>query len=65
MTVIENKYEIKQKVYLVTDEDQKERLVTGLKVCSGGEIIYQLSCGTSVSDHYDFEISPEKRYIPN
>lgn len=54
MMVIDNKYEIKQKVYLLTDEDQKERIITGLRMCAGGEIIYQLSCGASVSDHYDF-----------
>ncbi len=59
MMIIENKYEIGQKVYLVTDTEQHERLVTAIRVMPGS-LIYQTCFGTIISEHYDFEISAEK-----
>lgn len=57
--VIDNKYKLKQEVYLTTDEDQRKRVVTAITIRQGG-IIYELSCGTQTSSHYDFEISAEE-----
>ena len=57
--VIENKYEIGQTVYLITDEDQKPRLVLTINV-NKYDLIYEVTSGTSLSRHYDFEISEEK-----
>ena len=57
--VIDNKYEIGQTVFLITDEDQKPRLVVAIKVCPG-EIVYEVINGTLTSYHYDFEMSKEK-----
>ena len=54
--VIDNIFDLGQIVYLTTDNDQRRRIVTQIKVCYIG-IIYQLSCGTSFSDHYECEIS--------
>ena len=60
MMVIENKYEIGQTVYLITDEDQLPRLVFCINIYKN-ELIYKLVCGTVISEHYDFEISEEKQ----
>lgn len=56
--VIDNKFSLKQTVYLITDNDQKRRIVTKIMVNPNG-ISYQLSCGASDSDHYECEISEE------
>lgn len=58
--VIENKFEIGQTVYLITDEDQKPRLVISIRV-NKYDLIYELNSGTIGSFHYDFEISEEKQ----
>ncbi len=56
---IETKYEFGQIVYLSTDPEQNGRMVCGFTV-TPGDILYKLCLGTSVSDHYDFEITEEK-----
>lgn len=62
MMVIENKFELEQTVYLLTDEDQLARLVT--KICIvPGSITYELSQGHLASIHYDFEISDTKNVL--
>ena len=60
MMVINNTYDFNDLVYLKTDEDQKKRIVIGIKIVPSGEILYLLSCGTICSEHYEFEISVEK-----
>jgi hypothetical protein len=59
MMVIDNKYELGDEVYLKTDSEQQLRIVTAIHVHPAGQIIYQLSCGTTSSEHYDFEMSKE------
>jgi hypothetical protein len=56
--VIDNAYELGQIVYLVTDSDQKRRVVTQIRVANNC-LTYQLSCGTYDSCHYECEISTE------
>lgn len=56
MTVIDNKYELGDFVYLVTDNEQVKRIVTMIKVFPGG-VMYQLSAGKEYSDHYECEMS--------
>jgi hypothetical protein len=46
-------------VYLKTDPDQLERIVTGKLLRPGGVTLYELCCGIGVSIHYDFEISED------
>lgn len=60
--VIDNRYEIGDMVYLVTDPDQLLRIVTSLRVTKC-DIIYTLSCGPSNCDAYDYEMSAEKSLI--
>lgn len=59
MMVINNKFNIGQTVYLKTDTDQLQRIVTAIKICGDNSFFYELSCGREVSSHYDFEISEE------
>lgn len=58
--VIDNKYEIGDIVYLVTDIEQVPRMVYCFVVYQN-EIIYKLCAGIAMSEHYGFEISPEKQ----
>jgi len=60
--IIDNQFELGEEVYLKTDEEQRKRIITGIKIdCTGG-IWYELSLGTNVSNHYAVEISREKCY---
>ena len=43
-------------VYLITDDEQKKRIVSGLCIRKNG-VTYELSCGISTSWHYGFEIT--------
>lgn len=56
--VIDNKFSLNQIVYLITDSEQKRRIVTRIMI-SPNSISYQLSCGAGCSDHYECEISEE------
>lgn len=58
--VVDNLFEIGNIVYLKTDSDQKQRIVTAIIVRHGGCYSYELSCGTEAKWHYEFEISTEK-----
>jgi len=60
MMIIDNKFELGQKVYLVTDKEQLTRIVNGIQVCSAGSIIYRVACGTVEFWASDYEISTEK-----
>jgi len=59
MVVIDNRYELGEIVYLVTDPEQRKRLITGIKVCVDKSILYELICGTFQSYHYEAELSTE------
>jgi hypothetical protein len=60
MIIIENKYAYGDIVFLKTDVEQQPRIVTCIIACPAGDILYELSCGTTSSKHYDFEITIEK-----
>jgi hypothetical protein len=59
MMVINSKYNFFELVYLKTDCDQRQRMVTRLNVNPNG-ITYELTCGTQTSWHYEEEIAEEK-----
>ncbi len=59
MATITTEYNFFDTVYLKTDPEQSERLVTGFDVRPNG-IVYVLSFGVSNSYHYGPEISVEK-----
>ena len=58
--IIENKFELGEILYLKTDVDQLCRICTAIIVCPDNSFLYELTCGTQASKHYDFEISQEK-----
>lgn len=58
--IIENKFDIGQTVYLITDEDQHPRLITSI-IVNKYDLMYQMNNGTLQSTHYDYEISAEKQ----
>lgn len=60
MMVIDNKFNIGDIVYVVTDPDQMGRIITSFEVTPGNVLIYRCYCGTVNSNHYDFELSKEK-----
>lgn len=51
-------------VYLITDEDQKPRIVTRILITPNG-VMYYLSNGTSETCHYSIEISYNRNYKIN
>ena len=59
---IHNYYNIGDMVYLHTDNDQLQRVVTGILV-KPSSLTYALSCGSNESWHYDFEITVEKNVL--
>lgn len=60
---INNKYNIGQIVYLLTDREQCERIITCIQIVSMNNISYQLSCGIAASWHYDYEIISNKDLV--
>lgn len=58
---IEIAYQIGDIVFLKTDPEQNERMVTEIRVRQNS-ILYSLSCGTTDSQHYEIEISTNKKY---
>lgn len=60
--IINNKYDIGQIVFLITDPEQLPRIVTRL-IVNMNTVLYDLSCGMEMSAHYDFEMSEEKTIV--
>lgn len=52
-------FKIGEIVFLRTDIDQRERLVTSILIRPTG-LMYKLSFGSKSSYHYDFEISKKR-----
>ena len=57
---IKNKYEFGDVVYLLTDQTNSPRIVTGMILRPNSKILYYLVCGDIESPHYSIEISKEK-----
>lgn len=62
MITIDNKFEIGETVYLVTDKDQLPNVVFSIEVTQGN-LLYKIAHGTTTSEHYDFELSREVNVI--
>ena len=60
--LIDNKFDIGDKLYIITDDEQKERMINGIQINPHG-IIYRLGCGINDTWHYDFELNKEKNII--
>lgn len=59
--LIENKYNIGDVVFLLTDVEQLNRIITGI-IIRPNSILYYVSCGSTETLHYDLEIILEKNY---
>lgn len=52
-------FDIRDTVYIKTDPEQLERIVTGIIIRENG-IVYHVSYCTDETSHYGFELSEEK-----
>lgn len=59
--IIESKYDIGEIVYLKTDKEQSERIITAIMWTEG--IRYELKSGIVSNWHYEFEITVEKNVL--
>jgi hypothetical protein len=57
MLIIDTKHGFDDIVYLVTDPEQKKRIVLSITCFKNSEPRYVLGCGTFTSDHFAGEIS--------
>lgn len=57
--IVESKFNLNDLVYLVTDPDQKERIVTGILLVHNS-MKFWISCGDTETCHYEPELSAEK-----
>jgi hypothetical protein len=60
---IETKYNIGDVVFLMTDTEQLQRIVTGVLFRPNNSIIYYLTCGATETTHYELEMVSEKNIM--
>lgn len=59
---MKKKYKVTDIVYLVTDPEQYQRIVTGI-IERASHYTYLVSCGSDEeTEHFDFELSDTKDY---
>lgn len=54
--IFSSEFDLGEMVAIVTDEDQKPRMITCVRFLMSGGCIYQLNCGTETTDHYTQEL---------
>ena len=60
MDKLDIRFQIEQVVYLITDPDQRERVVSGIHI-KKGHIVYELVFSDlNPTYHYDYEISTSR-----
>ena len=60
---IDNEFEIGDTVYLKTDRDQHERIITGIWIRPNGGIRYDVAYIGHETIHYAIELSRERNVI--
>lgn len=60
--IYESKYNLGDIVYLKTDKEQNQRMITSISIRPLG-CAYELSISTVTSWHYDFEFSYEENTV--
>ena len=58
--VVDNKFNFWDRVYLVTDPEQKERIITLMQVSGQGQVTYGVACGEDFQWFFTEELSKEK-----
>lgn len=56
-------FEIGELVYLKTDIEQIQRIITGINIKPLGAVLYNLACGTDETNHYGIEITRDRDII--
>jgi hypothetical protein len=59
--VIEVDFKLGSFVFLKTDQEQKQRMVTRISVTLSG-VYYTLNCGVEESPHYSAEITMDRNW---
>lgn len=59
MMIIDNKFDLKEFVYIKTDPDQLKRIITAIIVCPDNSYLYECTLGAAATKHYDFELATE------
>ena len=60
--ILDNKFNIGEIVYLITDMENLPRIITAMKVFGDGRILYSLCQGPLMQEHYEMEICKEPKY---
>lgn len=60
--IVKTEYDLGDLVYLKSDNEQNEYIITGITIRDTG-LCYELSLGQYSSWHYRFEISIEKNTV--
>lgn len=63
MTVIENKHNFGETVYVISDPEQKARVITALAIRPPGYIQYELCVGDVYTWHPEMVLSKEKNIL--
>lgn len=58
--VIDNKFDIGQLVYLITDNEQKPRIITGVTIGPNSHVTYRVTNSTDETWHYEMELTDEE-----
>ena len=57
------KYNIEDIVYLVTDNEQLQRIILSITVYPNNLFMYEVANGTDISEHYEFELCENENVI--
>lgn len=63
MMILDNKFEIGDTVYVVTDPEQQPYKIVQIRVNQGPSIVYIASAVGMDHPYYDFELSYEKNIL--
>lgn len=61
---IQNKYNLGDIVWLITDSQQQPRQIVAIKIDISGGLMYMLVAGEAVTWHYEAEIQPKADKSP-
>jgi hypothetical protein len=60
---IVNKFNIEDRVYLRTDPEQNQGVITSIIIRPSNLLLYEVSIGVETHNHYEFELSTEKNIL--
>lgn len=63
MMIIDNKFNIGDFVYVVTDVEQDKGIITSIRVLPNNGITYMVSVGSKQDVYFEFELSAERNVL--